>query len=358
MSKKTQNVMALIVALIALKSQEVGANGIERHDFYVESESGVSLFVREVRPNTSCNGDSTPILLVHGARVPGIASFDLQVANGSLAADLARAGYPVYVMDVRGYGYSTRIAGMSKSPDANAPLVRSPAVVHDIDAVVDWIRERLPAEKVALLGWATGGNWSGYYATLQPDKVSHLVLYNTLYGGSEHHPRIGHGTSLEDPANSGQFNYEEFGAYRFNTADSLFRLWDRSIELEDKTDWRDQDVAAAYAAAAMASDFTSETRTPPSFRAPTGALEDSFYLATGRQVWDASLIRASVLIISSEEDFWSRPEDRKNLVRHLSHAKEVESIIIPDATHYVHLDRPKRGRRQFIQEVLSFLGKR
>ena len=45
--------------------------------------------------------------MAHGARVPGIASFDLPVANGSLAADLAqRSGRPIYVMDARGYGVS------------------------------------------------------------------------------------------------------------------------------------------------------------------------------------------------------------------------------------------------------------
>ena len=45
-----------------------------------------------------------PILLVHGARVPGIASFDLPVAGGSLAADLADKGFCAYVIDIRGYG--------------------------------------------------------------------------------------------------------------------------------------------------------------------------------------------------------------------------------------------------------------
>src|SRR2546427_838382 len=39
-------------------------------------------------------------------------------------------------------------------------------------------------ERLALLGWATGGHWSGYYASLHSEHVSHLILVNTLYGAS------------------------------------------------------------------------------------------------------------------------------------------------------------------------------
>jgi pimeloyl-ACP methyl ester carboxylesterase len=90
-------------------------------------------------------------------------------------------------------------------------------------------------------------------------------------------------------------------------------------------------------------------------RAPSGALEDSFYLATGRQLWDASLIRAPTLVVRSELDFWSRPEDARRLRDHLVHAPRAESVAIEGATHFVHLDRPERGRARFLSAVLSFL---
>src|SRR5690606_6599825 len=84
--------------------------------------------------------------LLRPARVPG----------GSLAADLARVGHAVYVMDVRGYGRSSRPPEMSQPPEASRPLVRSPDVVRDVAATVDWIRARRAVGRVALLGWATG----------------------------------------------------------------------------------------------------------------------------------------------------------------------------------------------------------
>lgn len=344
------------ISCLLFVSLDVRAQEVTRNDFFVESEEGISIFVREIIPRNSPTTKS-PILLLHGARVPGVASFDLQVPDGSLAADLAEAGHPVYIMDARGYGFSTRPSEMSEPPENNPPLVRAPEVARDISAVFDWIQEERHEDKVALLGWATGAHWAAYYSTIHRKRISHLILYNTLYGGSDDHSRIGYGSSLEDPGRPGQFNTVQFGAYRVSTANSLFGSWDRSIPVEDKTQWRDPQVAEAYAESALASDSTSYDRTPPGFRAPSGALEESFYMATGRQLWDASLINASVLIIRSERDFWSRPEDQKLLEEHLVHADTVRSVVIPDATHYVHLDRPEKGRDRFIEEVVSFFSK-
>jgi pimeloyl-ACP methyl ester carboxylesterase len=325
-----------------------------RTDFFVESDRGVRIFVREVR-ESSAKETGPPVLLLHGARVPGLASFDLPVRGASLAADLASAGHAVYVMDARGYGASTRPPELFRSPEESPPSVRGNIVVRDVDAVVNEVRSRSRVEQVALLGWATGGHWLGYYATLHPERVSHLVLLNSLYGGSDVHASIGHGSFLEDPGRPGRFDASRIGAYRLSTAASLFPAWDESIPLDDKSLWRDPAVASAYAEGALASDPTSGTRTPNSFRAPTGALEDSFLEATGHRLWDASFITAKVLVIASENDFWSRPADREALERDLTCAREVRVVVIPGSTHFAHLDRPEHGRKRLLDEVVAFL---
>lgn len=315
---------------------------VQRQDFFVAGEGDIRLFVHEVLASGR-QADRVPVLLLHGARVPGVASFDLPVPGGSLAADLALAGHPVYVMDARGYGGSTRPPEMSLPPDAGPPLVRSVEVARDVAAVVEWVRARHGGGPIAALGWATGGQWLGLYATLHPESLSHLVLYNALYGGSATHPGIGLGSDLEDPRAPGRFDSGGTGAYRHNTAASLLTAWTSSIPAEDKAQWRDPAVVAAFQATALASDPTSATRDPASFRAPSGALEDSFYVASGRQLWDASLIR-------------SRPADQQAFATHAAHAPEVRVVTLPNATHHVHLDRPGSGREQFVREVLGFLG--
>jgi pimeloyl-ACP methyl ester carboxylesterase len=345
---------AIWLLILFAVSAALGQSSLQRKDFQVPGENGIRLHVREVVTGRTEN--ATSVLLIHGARVPGVGSFDLPVPNGSLAASMAEAAFAVYIMDVRGYGESTRPPEMEQPPEKHLPIVRSDDAVRDIDSVVDWIRKKTRKPKVALLGWAVGGHWAGYYTSLFSDKVSALILLNTLYAGSDRHAMLGHGSDLEDPQHPGNFN-PTVGAYRLSTASSLFGVWDRNIPAQDKSVWRDPAVAKAFADAALASDLTSNSRTPPSFRSPNGAFEDSFYLAIGRQLWDPSLIRVPTLIIAGERDFWSRPEDREKLAQELVHAPGVKVVVIPGATHFVHLDRPERGRDMLMRSVIEFLGK-
>jgi alpha-beta hydrolase superfamily lysophospholipase len=195
-----------------------------------------------------------------------LASFDLPVQGGSFATDLARRGFDVYVMDVRGYGRSTRPKEMQEPPDAHAPLVRSNDAVRDLSAVVDAIRRRRRVARVALFGWATGGQWAGYYACLYPGTVSALILRNSLYRGSSQQALIGRGTDSEDPVHPRQFNQASCRGYRYNDTPSLLRPWNHSIPMKDKSEWRDPAVARAYVDAAIASDPVSRSQRPTSFR--------------------------------------------------------------------------------------------
>ena len=111
----------------------------------------------------------------------------------------------------------------------------------------------------------------GFYATLHPERVAHLVVLNTLYGGTDGHPLLGRGSDLEDEDNPGRLS-KSLGAYRWSTASSLLSSWDRSIPLENKSEWRDPAVAEAYVAAALDSDPEGRQREPRAFRAPSGAM--------------------------------------------------------------------------------------
>jgi pimeloyl-ACP methyl ester carboxylesterase len=343
----------LLASGMLLPAASAAPPTIHRHDFFVRGDPGIRLFVREVSAPQSDR--RKPVLLIHGARIPGIASFDLPVPGGSLAADLAMRGFDVYIVDIRGYGRSTRPPEMDAPPSAHLPLVRSKEAVRDLAAVVDWIAHRRHVSSVTLFGWATGAQWAGEYASLYPERVSSLILLNSLYYGDTPQPLIGHGSDLEDSAHPGRYNQQACGAYRWNTADSLTRGWDRTIPIANKDEWRDPAVAQELVEQALASDPQSRTQRLAAFRSPCGALEDSFLLATGHQLWDATHITAPTLILVSERDFWSRPIDRENLVRDLVHARRVKLVILPNATHFVHLDRPARGRTHLLDETASFI---
>lgn len=320
-----------------------------RSDFRVTTSDGVGIHVREVRIGAPSHRE--PLVMVHGARVPGIASFDLQVPGGSLAEDLARrTGRVVYVMDARGYGGSDRPAAMTRPPGESPPLSRAYEVVRDIDAVVAAARARQGTDTVAIFGWASGGMWAGYYASLHPEHVGHLVMFNALYGGTSRHAML---EGLADPANARRID-PTTGGYARYTGAQLLPVWDRSIPVDDKSQWRDPAIAAAYTAAAIASD-PEVTDDPPTFRAPLGALEDSFLQAIGRRLYDASSITARVLLLRSERDFWSRPEDVAAFVEDASHARKVQVLELAGATHLAHLDRAPHGRDRLIEALATFL---
>ncbi|GAA4078699.1 alpha/beta fold hydrolase [Actinomadura miaoliensis] len=319
-------------------------DGLRRRDLHARG----GIFVREVLPRRHTG--KVPVLLVHGARPGGVATFDLPVPGGSLAGDIARAGHPVYVMDVRGYGRSTYPRSFTQDPSANPPAVRSNEAVRDVDAAVDLVRSRARVPEVAVYGWATGGHWAGMYASLHSEKVSDLVVHNSLYSGTS---RWSLQDEYEDPDRPG--HPRPMPAWRAVTADSLTARWDQDIPIPDKDQWRDPHVRAAYQREALRADPTSDDRDPPGFRNPTGPLVDAFYLAQGRQFWDASLIDARTLVVRSERDFWSRPEDVTRLMDHLTGAPRTRAVTLPGAIHHVHLDRPARGRSQLLSEVTTFL---
>jgi pimeloyl-ACP methyl ester carboxylesterase len=333
-------------------------DGLARRDLTTRGADGVRIFLREVTtPGRPPRG--APLLLVHGARPDGTSAFDLPVPGGSLAADLVRAtDRPVYAMDLRGFGRSDLPPGM-RTPAAGAePQVRSDTALADIGTAVAFLRHRHRSRRLAALGWATGGHWLGMYAALHTDLITDLVVLNTLYSGTSHWPLQG---ELADPGRPGEPLPQP--GWRAVTADSLTARWDTGLPAgQDPDVRRDPAVRAAYREAALRHGPPGGTATPPggqpappAFRNPTGPLVDAFYLAQGRQFYDAGLIRARTLVLRGEDDFWSRPEDAELLGRHLTRAAEARVRTLPGASHYLHLERPGFGRDRLLAEVRDFL---
>ena len=323
---------------------------LTREDAFVTSNPDVRIFVRKVELSSNLESDLVPILLIHGGGPGSITSFDIDVPGYSVAADLAAKGHQVYLMNVRGWERSTRPASFNEPPEENPPAVTSEQAVLDISTVVDWINQQ-QSSKVALLGWATGGHWAGMYTSRNNDKVSHLIMLNSLYGVDAPWEL---NKAFEDPNQPGQFDATT-GAYRLANAKGLIAKWDETIPVADKSQWREDLLARAYQQSALASDPTSDTRQPPSLRIPAAYREESYNLANGKKYWNARDITVPTLVIRGERDFWSRPADITALEAELVNAPRVETETIDNGTHYLFLDRPHRGRDRFIREVVFFL---
>jgi pimeloyl-ACP methyl ester carboxylesterase len=324
---------------------------VVKNDYSIDAvDPGIKLFVREKRAEGAKATDDNVVLFVHGATFPSTPDFDLQYKDYSWADWMVKHGYVVYMFDKRNYGFSTREKAMDEPPAANKPVTRSYLAIRDLGAVVDHIRAKNHVAKVTLIGWSWGAMTAGYYTSLQSEKVKKLVLYAPLYDNPMH-TNLGAGSGNQNKRSPMEFNYS-LGAYRYGSGEGNNKRWDGEIPVADKTEYREQGVQDAFNTAALATDPTSGARTPPSLRAPNGVLEDSFYQATGRMMWNAAHIYVPTLVIGGEDDSWSYLNDRDGLMRDLVNAPQKKLVNIPHATHFILFETK---RFQFFDEIDSFL---
>src|SRR6267378_4914169 len=142
------------------------------------ADPGITLYVRNKHPEgmNRFRGDKI-VLFVHGATYPAETAFDLKLNGLSWMDYIAQHGYDVYLVDVRGYGRSTRPPEMDQPAQQSAPIVRTETAVKDVGAAVEFIRKRRGVDRINLLGWSWGTTIMGWYTAQNNDKVNKLVLY-------------------------------------------------------------------------------------------------------------------------------------------------------------------------------------
>src|ERR1700674_2524182 len=176
---RTSSVLLVVLSAMIAPAAVAQTPKIVTEEMKVLSgDAGIKILVRNKRPAdmVSFRPERT-LLYVHGATYPSSTAFDLQLGGMSWMDYIAARGYDVYLLDLRGYGKSTRPHEMADKPEANAPIVRGDTAVKDISAVVDFVLKRRNIARLDLIGWSWGTTLMATYATQHPDKVERLVLY-------------------------------------------------------------------------------------------------------------------------------------------------------------------------------------
>ena len=129
---------AIAAAFVAPASAQ--SPRVVMEEMMVPAEPGIEIYVRNKRPAdmTTFRPERT-LLYVHGATYPASTAFDLQLDGMSWMDYVAGRGYDVYLLDLRGYGKSSRPKEMEGDTKANPPIVRSDTAVKDIGKAVDFI---------------------------------------------------------------------------------------------------------------------------------------------------------------------------------------------------------------------------
>src|SRR5262245_1152733 len=136
------------------------------------ADPGIEIYVRNKRPaNMNSFRPEQTVLYVHGATYPSETAFDLKLDGLSWMEYIASRGYDVWLLDLRGYGKSTRPPEMADKPEANAPIVRGETAVKDIGTAVDFILQKRNIARLNLLGWSWGTTLMATYTTQNASKV-------------------------------------------------------------------------------------------------------------------------------------------------------------------------------------------
>ncbi len=295
--------------------------------------AGIQLYLRNKRMESV--EPSRILLFVHGSTYPAETSFDLPLGGTSLMDFLARDGWDVWLVDLRGYGRSTRPPEMDQPPGANPPLVTTDVAVQDVGSAVDFILGQRKAPRLSLMGWSWGTTIMAAYTVRNPDKVAKLVLYAPQW------------LRTTPSLISGE------GAYRMVSMDSARDRWLKGVPEDKKKDLIPAGWFEQWAEATLATDPVGSKHNPPVLRAPNGTLRDTKeYWSSGKPYYDPAQIKVPVLIVHAEWDQdLPNPMPREVFAR-LTGAPYRRMVEIGEGTHTVIMEK---NRDQLFREIQLFL---
>jgi len=325
--------------LTALPARAAVSDLATEESMVASPQAGLQIYVRNKHPANQSSFDAAHTLVfVHGATYPASTAFDLELDGMSWMDYIARRGFDVYLLDLPGYGRSTRPASMEQAPESGQPVETTAQAVQDYAAVVDWVLARRHLAKLDVMGWSWGTTIAGGYAAEHPDKVNRLVLYAAVW--------ISHETPPTGEA-------AKLGAYRMVTADAARQRWYRGVP-EDKqaglipAGWFDQ-----WQKATWATDPKAASANPPALRAPNGVTQNlRNYFMSGKATYDPGKITAPTLMIQAQWDQDTPPYMSQALFPLLTGAPWKQYDLIGEGTHTVMMEK---NRLQLFASVQTFL---
>lgn len=303
------------------------------------SDPGIDIYVRNKRPaDMNAFRPERTILYVHGATYPAETAFDLELDGLSWMEYLASRGYDVWLLDIRGYGRSTRPSQMAEKPDANPPIARGDAALKDIGAVVDFILERRNIAKLNLLGWSWGTTLMATYTTRNPQNVERLALYAPVW--------------LRTTPSLMQTGAGPLGAYRTVTRAQAKERWYTGVPEDKKASLIPAGWFDAWADATWATDPVGAGMDPPVLRAPNGVLQDSAeFGGAGKPYYDPAKITVPTLLVGAEWDRDAPPYMAQTLFPLLVNAPDKRYVELPEGTHTIMMEK---NRLKLFEAVQAF----
>jgi pimeloyl-ACP methyl ester carboxylesterase len=316
------------------------ASALVREEFMIDAaDPGVKLYMVNKHPtNLRQPSPEKTLLFVHGATQPAEATFDLPLEGISWMDYITRHGWDVYLVDVRGYGRSTRPVEMDQPAGSNPPIVRTDVAIRDVESAIDFILQRRGTTKVNLLGWSWGTVIMAAYAAGHADKVARLVLHGPQW--------------LESSPTTAS---PSLGAYVSAPMALAKERMQAGAPDDRKRDLMPGGWFEAWSSAVLATDPVGSRENPPVLRSPAGVFQDrQEFWRQGRPYYDPRRVKAPTLIVVGEWDRATPIEGARELFRQLPSGPDKRLVEIGEGTHLLMLEK---NRMQLFEEVQHFLDK-
>lgn len=300
--------------------------------------AGIELFVRRKhRSDLARFSADRTVLFVAGSTYPASASFDLRLDGLSWMDHLAHKGNDVYLVDVRGYGRSTRPPEMEAPASDNQPIVRTPVAVRDVASAAAFVRSRRDVDKINLIGWSWGTTLMSRYASENAAHIGKLVLIAPQWL-----------RTTPSAADAGG----PLGAYRIVERSAAKSRWLNGVPGDKK----DAVLPPAWFDAWAEATFANTGLGPDKLRAPNGTVQDSRdYWAAGKPLYDPALLAVPVLIVHADWDRDCPIDMAQTVFSKLSSAPYRRWVEIGGGTHSVFMEK---NRWQVFDAVDGFLAER
>jgi pimeloyl-ACP methyl ester carboxylesterase len=329
-------ILSLVAALVTAIPANAEPNIVTETFLIPSSDPQIKIYVRNKHSaNQKDFSEEKVALAVHGATYPSETAFDIDLPGGPWMDYMVKRGFDTYIVDVRGYGGSTRPPSMDAPPDKNPPFATTADAVNDVGAAVDFILKRRNIKKLNLIGWSWGTAIMAAYTTKNNDKVVKLALYAPLW------------LLKEPPPFSGT------GAYRIVTKEMARGRGLRGIPKGREEEISPQAWFDKWWDANLASDPMGAKQNPPVLRAPNGVLKDvAELLGKGTPVYDPAEIRVPTLLILAEWDQDTPLYMAQEIFGKLVNAPYKSHVVLSGGTHAAVLEK---NRMRLISQVQFFL---
>jgi len=302
--------------------------------FRIEGDpKSLTLFLRHLpAANGGMHALGRTVLFVHGATFPSALAAAYKFGGRSWMDELAAAGFDVWALDFPGYGGSSRYPEMDEPPLSHDALGRAPECARQVGSAVEFIRKHQEIERVSIIAHSWGTMAAGLFASDHQDRLDRLVFFGPI--------AIRHnGVPQRSPA------------WRYITSEYQWNRFQAEAPKGLQPVFPHQEYDP-WIAAYLATDPSSEDRTPPSVKVPTGPFADIAAAWSGSLPYDPSRIVGPVLLVRGEWDAVSSAEDVTWLLYALTNAAEKEAVTLDRGTHVMHLES---GRTRLYRVVESFL---